>query len=67
MNGAVMDLSFVVPCHNEQDNVKALYDAIRDTFANEGISYEVIMVNDGSKDETASRIRALREILEPSK
>ena len=61
MNGAVMDLSFVVPCHNEQDNVKALYDAIRDTFANEEISYEVIMVNDGSKDETASRIRALYE------
>ena len=54
-----MELSFVVPCYNEQDNVEALYDAIEGTFAPEGISYEIVMVNDGSKDETAARIRDL--------
>ena len=54
-----MELSFVVPCYNEQDNVEALYDAIRDTFSPEGIAYEIVMVNDGSKDDTANRIRNL--------
>ncbi|MBO7363719.1 MAG: glycosyltransferase family 2 protein [Lachnospiraceae bacterium] len=56
-----MDLSFVIPCYNEEGNIRPVYEAIRDVFAPSGISYEVVMVNDGSKDGTWKAIRALAE------
>ena len=56
-----MKLSLVVPCYNEQDNVKALYDACRQAFAGKIDDYEVIFVNDGSKDNTWKELKALWE------
>ena len=47
-----MKVSLVVPCYNEQDNVKAFYGACQQAFAGKIDSYEVVYVNDGSKDQT---------------
>ncbi|MHC1790738.1 glycosyltransferase family 2 protein [Solidesulfovibrio sp.] len=52
-------LSIIIPLYNEQDNIEPLYaqlDAILPTL---GQTYEIILVNDGSSDDTRSRIDAL--------
>lgn len=54
-----MKLSLVVPCYNEQDNVNAFYDACRQAFAGKIDAYEIIYVNDGSKDDTWKELKAL--------
>ena len=50
-----MKLSLVVPVMNEEDNIKPLYDAIREALKD--IDYELIFVDDGSTDETVKRIK----------
>lgn len=59
-----MRLSLVVPCYNEESNVTALYEACRDTFAPAGLSFEMIFVNDGSRDNTWKALLALQETAE---
>ena len=55
-----MKLSLVVPCFNEQDNVRPFYDACKKAF--EDIeSYEIIYVNDGSRDDTWKELKKLYE------
>ncbi len=49
-------LSIVVPLYNEQDNVHLLYDQIRTTLDLLPCESEMIFVDDGSKDETVSRL-----------
>ena len=56
-----MKLSLVVPCYNEQDNVQAFYDAAREAFRGCGYEYELVMVNDGSRDRTADELKRLFE------
>ena len=50
--GGRVDLSIVVPCYNEQDNISPLFDAVERAFKGQGIEYELVLVNDGSSDET---------------
>lgn len=50
-----IDLSVVVPFYNEEDNIRPLYEEIRDTLIATGRTYEMIFVNDGSKDKTLER------------
>jgi len=52
-------LSIVIPCYNEEATVATLYDEFLDVFGREGIGFEVIFINDGSKDGT---MQALREV-----
>ena len=48
-------ISFVIPCFNEEGNVKLIYEEIHRVFDAESIPVELVMVNDGSKDETQKR------------
>lgn len=54
-----MKLSLVVPCYNEQDNVAALCAACEEAFAGKIPDYEIVFVNDGSKDNTWQALKAL--------
>lgn len=54
-----MKLSLVVPCYNEKENVSALYDACKDAFAGKINRWEIIFVNDGSRDDTWQQLKAL--------
>lgn len=47
-----MDLSVIVPLYNEEDSVTPLYDAIVKSVDRMGIEYEILFVDDGSKDNT---------------
>jgi glycosyltransferase involved in cell wall biosynthesis len=51
--------SIVVPFHNEEDNVTALYDRLKEVMEHVGDSFEIVFVDDGSGDRT---YRLLEEI-----
>ena len=46
------ELSFVIPCYNEQDNLRALVKAIGDSVAPLQRSYEIVITDDCSKDNS---------------
>jgi glycosyltransferase involved in cell wall biosynthesis len=50
------DLSIVVPVYDEQDNVEPLYEGIVRRLNELGKAFEVIVVDDGSRDETYERL-----------
>lgn len=54
-----MKLSVVVPCYNEGESVEEFYEAFGNTFKDKKISYELIMVDDGSTDSTFEKIVSL--------
>jgi len=51
--------SIVVPFHNEEENVTALYDRLKEVMEHVGESFELVFVDDGSNDRTC---RLLEEI-----
>jgi len=53
------DVSVIVPVHDEQENVEPLCEAIVQALEELGRTWEVIVVDDGSRDETYSRLTAL--------
>lgn len=56
-----MKLSLVVPCYNEAENVALFLDAVTEAFRGCGFGYEVIFVDDGSKDATLHNLKKLHE------
>lgn len=54
-----MKLSLIVPCYNEAENVAAFQQAVISAFENCGYDYEIIFVDDGSKDATMHNLRKL--------
>ncbi len=54
-----MKLSLVVPCYNEAENVAAFEQAVLDAFSGCGYRYEIIFVDDGSKDATLHNLRKI--------
>jgi glycosyltransferase involved in cell wall biosynthesis len=54
------ELSIVIPVHNESPNIKDLYDELTHTLGQYGRSYEVIVVDDGSTDNTFDQLAALQ-------
>src|SRR5271170_6227480 len=51
--------SIVVPFHNEEENVTTLYDRLKAVMEQVGESFELVFVDDGSRDRT---FRLLAEI-----
>lgn len=56
-----MDISVVVPLYNEAESLPELAAWIERVMAENGFTYEVIFVNDGSTDESWDVIRRLSE------
>ena len=54
-----MKLSLVVPCYNEAENVAAFSQAVISAFDGCGYDYEIVFVNDGSKDATLHNLKKL--------
>ena len=54
-----MKLSLVVPCYNEAENVAAFQDAVISALAGCGYDYEIVFVNDGSRDATLHNLKKL--------
>lgn len=54
-----MDISFVIPCYCSGENINRVINDIDMVMQTEKLSYEIIMVNDGSPDETFSIIEEI--------
>ena len=54
-----MKISFVVPCYNEEGNVKNMYHALQEAFGDTQSLIECVMVDDGSRDGTLQALRSL--------
>jgi len=53
--GAHPRLSVIAPLYNEEENVRPLYEALTAALDPTGLDYEMLFVDDGSKDTTLSR------------
>ncbi len=49
------DLSFVIPAYNEEALIEDTLDSLDEVVKNEPLTYEIVLVNDGSKDTTLAR------------
>ena len=54
-------LSVVLPAYNEEQMIKKTAQVVGDLLEKEQISYELVFVNDGSKDHTWEKILELKE------
>ncbi len=56
-----MDLSVVVPLFNERDNLEPLHEELARVLLATQASYEILFIDDGSTDGSASVLRRLKE------
>jgi len=56
-----MDLSIVIPVYNEVENIDPLYRELTGALESAELSYEVIFVDDGSRDGSFERLVAVHE------
>ncbi len=54
MCGDQVDLSVVIPMYNEEENIRPLFERLFPVLEGLGYKYEVVCVNDGSRDGTLS-------------
>ena len=54
-----MEISAIIPSYNEQDNVGLMYERMTKTLSKISPDYEIIYINDCSKDQTLLRIKEL--------
>ncbi|MCQ2272362.1 MAG: glycosyltransferase family 2 protein [Bacteroidales bacterium] len=56
-----MLLSVIVPCYNEELVVRESYRRLTDVLRQTNMDYELIFINDGSKDQTFSILKELSQ------
>ena len=54
-----MKLSIIIPLFNEEGNIMKLYEEIKNSLLNKKYGYELIFVNDGSKDKTQNILQEI--------
>lgn len=56
-------MSIIIPVYNEEESIPALYNRLKEVMSETAYSFELIFVDDGSKDNS---LQVLREIKETS-
>lgn len=54
------DLSVVIPLYNEEGNIEALCERLQKVLSTLPLTWEVVLVDDGSADRTSAEIRGVR-------
>jgi glycosyltransferase involved in cell wall biosynthesis len=54
------ELSIVIPVYNESPNIARLYEELTAVLGEYGRSYELLIVDDGSKDDTFAQLAAFQ-------
>ena len=54
-----MKLSIIVPCYNEEESIPLFYNETIQVLHSVNISYEILFINDGSKDNTLSILKEI--------
>jgi dolichol-phosphate mannosyltransferase len=57
----VTELSVVIPVYNEEESLDPLWIELRAVLEQTGLDFEVVFVDDGSRDRSAEIIRGFRE------
>jgi dolichol-phosphate mannosyltransferase len=57
----VIDLSIVIPVYDEEENLPPLWAELREVLEPLGLTFEVVFVDDGSRDRSAEIIRGFRD------
>ncbi|QTQ11771.1 glycosyltransferase family 2 protein [Treponema parvum] len=52
-------VSLIVPCYNEESNIIPFYEEILKTFKDIDADFELLFIDDGSKDKTLEKIKNL--------
>ena len=55
----IVDLSIVVPIFNEEENIPVLHGRISEALEDAGLVYELILVDDGSSDNSYAALKLL--------
>jgi dolichol-phosphate mannosyltransferase len=58
----VLDLSVVIPVYNEEENLPHLWPELRSVLERLALTFEVVFVDDGSRDRSAELIRGFRDV-----
>src|SRR5690606_16765268 len=53
----IVDVSFIIPVYNEEENVDAMVAEVLDAGTTLNRTFEVVIIDDGSTDRTAERLR----------
>ena len=56
------ELSIVIPVHNESPNIKPLYEELTQVLGHYGRAYELLIVDDGSTDDSFEQLAALQAL-----
>ena len=56
-----IDLSIVIPAFDEEESIPLLYEEIKKNLYNKDVSYEIILIDDGSSDNTWEKISKLEK------
>ncbi len=51
-----MELSVIIPAYNEEDGIKEVIESTRRALDRSGAAYEIIVIDDCSRDHTAERV-----------
>jgi len=57
----MIELSVVIPVYNEEENLPLLWPELRSVLDAERLDFEVVFVDDGSRDRSAEIIRGMRD------
>lgn len=57
-----MKVSVVIPIYNEEQNIKILYEKLKDALDNQQFFYELIFVDDGSTDKSLSILKEIQKL-----
>jgi len=57
----MIDLSVVIPVYDEEESLPLLWSELRSVLDRAGLDFEVVFVDDGSRDRGAEIIRGLRD------
>lgn len=53
------EISFVIPCHNEAENLRVLVAAIHETMKSRGEQYEIVVTDDFSSDNSWALLKEM--------
>ena len=53
-------ISMIVPCYNEEGNVKLFYEDVKETYGDSNnYKIELIFIDDGSSDRTLNELKEI--------
>ncbi len=51
-----VEISIIIPCYNEEEGIEQLFERLLGVLNRLNLSYEIVCVDDGSKDQTLQRL-----------